>query len=80
MVRDASLFGLFPGFMPLVRQEDVEAATADLLTLDEEFVRRLTDEIPDQWLIRADIRQAWAELICRRADFVARNVISAVAA
>lgn len=80
MVRDASLFGLFPGFVPFVRQGDVEAATADLLTVDEEFVHRLTDEIPDQWLVRADIRQAWAELICRRADFVARNVLPAFAA
>ena len=79
-VQDDALFGLFPGFIPLVRQEDVEAATHDLLTLDTEFVGSLTAEIPGEWLVTENVRQAWAELICRRADYVARNVLRVIAA
>jgi len=79
-VQDDQLFGLFPGFVPLVRQHDIETAVADLATLDVSFVNDLVNEIPNEWQVLAAARNSLAKLIVQRAHYVAESVLPAISA
>lgn len=79
-VRYDQLFGLFPGFIPHVRQDNVETAVADLGKLDVSFVAEVVEDIPAEWQVSAGERQSLKELIVRRADYVAQTVLDLVKA
>ena len=78
-VKDDRVYGLFPGFVPKVRQEEVEAAVDQLQQLDEHFVREVVGSIPQDWEVTPEARDKLAELIHRRAAFVADCISEAVA-
>lgn len=78
-VKDDRLYGLFPGFVPIVRQEVVEAGISRLRQLDESFVVGIVATIPGDWEVKEGTRKTLVELICRRAEFVADNVLAKVA-
>jgi hypothetical protein len=42
--------------------------------MDSDTAVAIIQTIPRQWDVSNDTRQAWAELICRRAHIVAENV------
>lgn len=73
-IQDPRIFGLFPGFIPMVRQNDVEDAIGDLRTLDHLFVRDVVEQIPAEWQVSSNARTALFELIIRRASYVADNL------
>jgi hypothetical protein len=50
-IQDDRLFGLFPEFVSLVCQQDVEIAIGDLTKLDVSFVNQLVDDIPVEWQV-----------------------------
>jgi hypothetical protein len=78
-VKDDRLYGLFPGFIPKVREDEVDAAIGRLRELQETFVAGVVATIPADWEVKEAARKALVELICRRAEFVAGNVLAKVA-
>lgn len=72
-VRDENVFGLFPGFVPFVRQDDLKDALTDLKNLDREYVREVINEVPDEWQITSQTKRSLAHFIIDRADFVSGN-------
>jgi len=77
-VKDDRLYGLFPGFMPKVRQDEVEAGIVRLKELDQTVVDEIVATIPADWEVSEGARNALKELICRRASYVAENMLAAV--
>jgi hypothetical protein len=78
-VKDDRLYGLFPGFVPFVRQQDVEAAISRLHHVTRRAVSGIVASIPRDWEVKGAARDALVELICRRAEYVAGNVLAQVA-
>lgn len=78
-VKDDRLYGLFPGFVPKVRGDEVDAAIARLHQLEETFVAAVVATVPADWEVKEPARKALVDLICRRAEFVAGNVLDKVA-
>ncbi len=77
-VNDDRLYGLFPGFKPRVRQDDIEAAIGRLSELDQAAVFEIVASIPDAWEVSSKAAMALVKLICRRADFVADTILKFV--
>jgi hypothetical protein len=77
-VKDGRLYGLFPAFVPRIREEIVEAAIARLQQLKKKDAVEVVDSIPDEWEIRAEPRRKLTELIVGRASFVAWTILPAL--
>jgi hypothetical protein len=73
-VTDNRLYGMFPGFVQHVRQQEVAAAIDRLEELDETVVMRIVETIPADWEVTTAARKALTELIVRRAAFVSDHV------
>ncbi len=78
-VNDDRLYGLFPGFLPHVRLEYLEAGIDRLRQLEEQFVAGIVAAIPGDWDVNVRARPALVELIWRRAAFVADNLLARIA-
>ena len=78
-VKDACLYGLFPGFKPLVRQDDVELAVTRLREVNAETVRPMVDSIPPEWAVEPKAKRALEELVVRRAEFVGDTILESIA-
>ena len=78
-VKNSALFGMFPAFVPRVRQEYVETAIARLGELQEDAVAGIIQSVPLEWEVDADTRRVWRELICGRAVFVVENILPQIA-
>ena len=78
-VRDSGLYGMFPAFVPRVRQDHAESAIARLSELQEDAVAQMIQSVPQEWEVDAKTRRAWRELICRRATFVAEDILPRIA-
>ncbi len=78
-VKDDGLYGLFPGFRPLVRQDDVELAVGRLREVTQEMVHPMVESIPDEWDVEARVKNALEELVVRRAHFVADAILEPIA-
>lgn len=76
-IKDERLYGLFPGFVPLVRERRavVEHAAQRLRRFDHSVCRTIVGSIPTEWDVSAEARTGLCELICQRAGFVADNVV-----
>jgi len=73
-VQDEHVYGLFPEFQGRLRQDMIVKSTARLKEMDLETARAMIETVPTEWEVSKAAREAWAELICRRAGFVADNV------
>ena len=78
-IREMRLYGLFPAFVPRVRQEHVECAIARLRELKEDRVAQIVESVPREWEVDEKTRKAWKELVCRRAAFVAESILPQIA-
>lgn len=78
-VKDAGLYGLYPGFRSRVRQADVESAIQDLRGLPRELVGSVVQSVPREWEVGEQARTAWIDLTFRRADFVADTILEKIA-
>jgi len=77
-IRDSGLYGLFPAFVPRVRQADVESAISRLRQVDEGFVADIVASIPSAWEVNRKSRDALRKLICQRAAFVADTILGVI--
>ena len=73
-INDPRVYGLFPAFVPRMRQTVVQGVSEHLLALETARVRQLVESIPAEWQVSADAKQALCDLILQRAAFVARNI------
>ena len=74
---DVRIYGLFPGFIPLVqkRRTVVEMAAKRLGQFDLGTCNAIVDSIPNEWEVSSETRKGLCDLICQRARFVADNVV-----
>ena len=73
-VNDPRVYGLFPAFVPHMRQTVVRAVSEHLLTLETARVREFVESIPAEWQVEVDAKQALCDLIMERATFVAESI------
>ena len=75
-VQDEHVYGLFPEFRGGLREDIITACIARLRQMDAATTEEIIGTVPKQWDVSPEIRKAWAELIYRRAGFVADNIRS----
>lgn len=75
-VRDEHVYGLFPEFREKLREDIVDVCAARLKEMDIATARAMIATVPTEWEVSKEAREAWAELIYRRAGFVADNVLN----
>lgn len=75
--KDERVYGLFPGFVPIVRDRRavVEQAAARLRAFDADTCRPIVTSIPSEWEVDERARTGLCDLICQRAGFVADNMV-----
>jgi len=73
-VRDEHVYGLFPKFLHKLRHDIIVQCAVRLKEMDLDTARAMIETVPREWEVSKEAREAWAELICRRASFVADNV------
>lgn len=79
IVKDARLYGLFPAFVPYVRQEVVEKAIEKLNLINDKIVEKMVNIVPGEWNVDKKTRIEWKEMICQRAVFVAETIMGTIA-
>ena len=73
-VRNEHVYGLFPEFREKLREDIIDDSAAQLKEMDIATARAMIATVPIEWEVSNKAREAWAELIHRRAGFVADNV------
>jgi hypothetical protein len=73
-VRDEHVYGLFPAFRDQLREPIIDQCLDKLREMDVETARAIIETVPRAWEVSQEVRQAWGELIHRRARFVAEHV------
>jgi hypothetical protein len=72
-VRDEHVYGLFPEFRDRLKEGTMESCASRLREMDAEIAGAMIETVPQEWDVSEETRRAWAELIYRRAAFVADN-------
>jgi hypothetical protein len=75
-IRDERVYGLFPGFRPLLREEEAAAASQRLCALTRVEVEKIVASVPREWDVSEEVRAKLCDLIVRRAAFVAERIIT----
>jgi hypothetical protein len=75
-IRDTTIFGGFPEFLPLLEQRHVVTATDRLLQMDRATAKAMVARVPIEWQVDTAVREAWSQFIADRAAFVAGNMTS----
>lgn len=73
-VQDEHVYGLFPEFSTKLDQTILADCLSRLRTMDVATATAMIDTVPTEWEVSAETNLAWAELIYRRAGFVADNI------
>lgn len=71
LLEDDRVYGLFSGFEPFICPESVTRAIERLRQFDSLQAKQIVDSVPAEWGLSAAIREAFADLIFRRAQRVA---------
>jgi len=74
IVNDDRLYGLFPEFVGLIREEATEQSIVRLREFRQEVISPLVDAIPTAWDVDATARSALIEMVSRRANYVADTI------
>ncbi|HZL25222.1 MAG TPA: HipA family kinase [Acidobacteriaceae bacterium] len=73
-VHDEHVYGLFPEFRKKLSAAIITGCAARLREMDTATAEAMIATVPREWEVSPEARMAWAELIYRRAGFVADNV------
>lgn len=73
-VQDEHVYGLFPEFRGRLRGDIMNASVERLREMDRATAEAMIATVPKEWEVTPEARKAWAELIYRRAGFVADHV------
>ena len=74
VVRDQSVYGLFPEFRQHLSHKVLEDAVSRLDEVSGAVVEPMVAEVPAAWEVGLKAREAWVELVCRRAAYVADTI------
>lgn len=77
-VRDPLAYGLFPGFLKLLRREDAVAAVAAMVAVDEGVIRTIVAEIPTDWDVSQEIRAAMIDFLLQRRNSLATGFVTSI--
>jgi len=73
-VQEGHIHGLFPAFRNMLQNPIITACAARLREMDATTAAAMIETVPREWEVPPEARSAWAELIYRRAVFVADNI------
>jgi len=74
-VKDARVYGRFPGFEPFIKVTDVARAVAALKAITKQDIEQAVASVPPEWQVDIQTRQSLVDLVWRRASFVAENIM-----
>jgi len=72
--KQENVYGLFPEFRGKLREDMIVDCVARLKEMDLATAQAIIETVPTEWEVSKEARNAWGELIYRRAGFVADNV------
>jgi len=72
-VKDEHVYGLFPEFRDRLDVAMMNHCTTRLREMDAATADAMIATAPAEWEVSRKAREAWSELICRRAGYVADN-------
>jgi hypothetical protein len=72
LVEDEQIYGRFPEFAPYITADAVGAAVARLGQMTPATAKEIVDSVPAKWAVSIGTRAAWCDLICERAQRVAK--------
>ena len=70
-VKDEHIYGLFPEFGEILREDIIRQCITRLREMDMATARAMIATVPQEWQVSDSAREAWSNLICSRAAFVA---------
>ena len=73
-VQEAYIYGLFQAFRTRLKDRIITDCMTQLRKINEATAEAIIQTVPRQWDVGMEARKAWADLICRRAHFVADNI------
>jgi hypothetical protein len=73
-VQDQRVYGLFPEFQGRLRAGIIDSCTRRLREMDAATAEAMIATVPREWEVATETRQAWSQLIYRRAGVVADNI------
>jgi len=73
-VKDARLYGHFPGFKKYVTRQAVGTYATRLGAFTPSDAQRFLGQIPNPWHVQSAVKSAVAEFLSQRAHFVAKNI------
>ena len=73
-IRDPRVFGRFPEFVSFLDRAVVRDTLDRLRRIERTVVASMTHSIPPAWEVRREVQEAWVDLICSRAMFVAHTL------
>ena len=77
-VRDPLAYGLFPGFLKVLRREDAVAAVAGMAAVDEAVIRTIVTEIPSDWEVSREVRGAMIDFLLQRRNWLAAGFVTSI--
>jgi hypothetical protein len=73
-VQDDATYGLFPAFVPRIDPGELAWSASQLRRLPADLVRGIVRELPAEWDVSAVARDALADLVIRRAAYLAHRI------
>lgn len=73
-VKDDHVYGLFPEFRKRLSPSTIKTSIARLHEMDAATAEAMIATVPAEWEVSASAREAWRDLILRRAACLADNV------
>lgn len=77
-VRDPLAYGLFPGFGKILRREDAVAAVTAMAGVDEGIIRTIVREIPPDWEVSREVREAMIDFLLQRRNWLATRFVTSI--
>ncbi|WP_155931327.1 MULTISPECIES: HipA family kinase [Methylosinus] len=74
VVRDETIFGVFPPFRGFLTHDSVRRAVTKLQSLDRSFVEDVVASVPAAWGLGPNASASLTDLICDRAAFVVETI------
>jgi hypothetical protein len=74
VVKDETIFGLFPAFHEFIRPSDLHAACQRLGAISDAAIQAVVAAVPADWQVDAATRVALCNLLSSRRDFVAGDL------
>ncbi|MCX7424656.1 MAG: hypothetical protein NTW96_03360 [Planctomycetia bacterium] len=74
-VRESVVYGCFPEFDEFVTRDAVLAATDTLRSIPHNYVEDVIQSVPPEWQVNGKARAALADLVSRRAAYVAEHIM-----